>query len=128
VLPARGEADWVNDQVPVTGAAKSAKAVVGDSTAQTPAKLPHMTASTPSIAVDPVSGVEANGTIKNDSSVEQRALIVYAVARKGGRVVAAGRGEIPRLKPGKSGTYHIFFIGNPRGGRVSVTAPPTVLQ
>jgi hypothetical protein len=128
VLPARGEADWVNDQVPVTGAAKSAKAVVGDSTAQTPAKLPHMTASTPSIAVDPVSGVEANGTVKNDSSVEQRALIVYAVARKGGRVVAAGRGEIPRLKPGKSGTYHIFFIGNPRGGRVSVTAPPTVLQ
>lgn len=128
VLPPRGEADWVNDQVPVTAPAKSVKAEVGASTAKPPANVPHLTATAPSLAVDPVSGVEASGKVKNDSNVEQRALVVYAVARKGRRVVAAGRGQIQRLKPGKQANYHIFFIGNPRGGRVSVTAPPTVLQ
>jgi hypothetical protein len=84
--------------------------------------------SDPSISVDPVSGVEATGTVENVSRVEQRALILYAVARKGKRVVAAGRGEVARLKVGRKASYHIFFIGNPRGGHVTVTAPPTVLQ
>jgi len=50
--------------------------------------------------------------------------VVFAVARRGGRVVAAGRGQIPRLKPGKRVRYQAFFIGNAHGAHVAVSAPP----
>jgi hypothetical protein len=50
------------------------------------------------------------------------------VARRGPKVVAAGRSAIQRLRVGKKGFYHVFFIGNPDGARLSVAAPPTVLQ
>ena len=64
----------------------------------------------------------------NRSDVEQRRLVVACVARRGGRVVAAGRAIVNRLAPGKSASYHVFFIGDPRGARMTVVAPPTVIE
>ena len=61
----------------------------------------------------------AVGFAANRSKVEQRKLVIFAVARKGGRVVAAGRAQINRVKPRKRTRYTIFFIGNPRGARIS---------
>ena len=54
----------------------------------------------------------------------QRKLVIYGVARKGGSVVAAGRAQIKRLKPGKRARYKIFFIGNPRGARARGRGAP----
>jgi hypothetical protein len=49
------------------------------------------------------------------------------VARKGDKVVAAGRGLIGRLKAGtKPVNYHIFFIGDPKGAQVDITSFPTL--
>lgn len=79
--------------------------------------------------MDSASGVEASGTVVNRSRVEQRLLVVSCIARKGGRIVAAGRAQIERLKVGpKKVPYHVFFIGDPRGAQLSVSAPPTILE
>ena len=60
--------------------------------AAAPANLPKLHAHGPTtLKNDPVSGMEAAGAVTNRSKVEQKALIVYCVARKGSRVVAAGR-------------------------------------
>ena len=53
--------------------------------------------------------------------------MIFAVGTKGGRIVAAGRGQIRRVKPGKRARYQIFFIGNPKGASLALSAPPTTL-
>jgi hypothetical protein len=130
VLPPRSDFVWVNDQVTPSGTAKSVDVKVGRSPGPPPSggKLPQLDVTAPTLKSDPVSGVEATGTVTNRSRVEQVELIVYCVARRGGKVVAAGRSGIARLQPGKKKAYHVYFIGDPTGGKLAVAAPPTVLQ
>ncbi len=69
------------------------------------------------------------GTVTNDSGIEQHGLTLFAVARKGDQVVAAGRGGIDTIPPdGGERPYHIYFIGDPKGAQVTVTAPPSTLE
>lgn len=128
LLPAHGELVWVNDQVTPDNPPKRVKAVVGAASAPVPDKLPAIGVTSKGISIDPVDGPEVNGRVTNRSQVEQRKLIVFAVARKGSKVVAAGRGQVNRLKGGKSAPFHVFFIGNPRGAKLTLAAPPTVLR
>jgi hypothetical protein len=118
---------WVNDQVQPAGSAATAKAVVGVA-GTPPADLPKTRVTPGTLVQDPVSGIEATGYVYNDSKIEQRKLVVYCVARKGKKVVAAGRGVIQKIKAGRRGRYHVFFIGNPAGAELQVAAPPTVLR
>ncbi len=117
---------WVNDQVFAAG--PKLKAVVGATSERAPAKLPEIDVSPPKLGGDPTSGIAVEGRVANRSEVLQRKLVIYAVARRGGRIVAAGRGQIERLKPGASAGYQIFFIGNPEGAQVELAAPPTTFQ
>ena len=123
---------WVNDQVAATatGAAGRARAEIGvQKSAAAPAAIPATRVGKARLVDDPVSGVEATGYVFNDSkTVEQRNIFVYCVARRGGHVVAAGRSRIERIKPGRRGRYHVYFIGNPRGAKLELKAPPTVLK
>jgi hypothetical protein len=119
---------WVNDQLQPSGIPKSAKVTIGEPEAKPPAKLPELVVSPPKIGHD-VSGAKVSGTVTNRSQLDQSQLVLFAVARQGGRVVAAGRGLIKKSKVGaKPAPYVIFFIGNPEGGDVTIDAPPTVLQ
>jgi hypothetical protein len=120
--------DWVNDQVLAVRPAKSVKVKVGEAKDELTGDVPELDVSKPKLEVDPVSGVEASGKVTNKSGIEQTRLVLYAVARKGGKIVAAGRGVIQRLKTDKPSDYHIFFIGDPRGADVSVAAPPVVFK
>ena len=126
-LPARQTIAWVNDQVTVADAPTSVRAIVGAAHTPLSSKPPKIEVSAPELSVDPVSGIEAEGKVTNSSQVDQRNLVLFCVAWHGRRIVAAGRGQIQRLVAGKTAKYHIFFIGNPRGARLSVQAPPTVL-
>jgi hypothetical protein len=128
VLRPGEQLSWVNDQVQPTARPKRVKAKVGEQRGRAPARLPRIEISPPKLEVDPTSGVLAVGKLVNRSGVLQRNLVVYAVARKGARVVAAGRGAVEKLKPHDKATYQVFFIGNPRGAQVSLAAPPTVLR
>jgi hypothetical protein len=116
---------WVHDQVLATGKGKSVKAKVGVERAKAPARIPEIRVTPPKLEVDPTSGTLAVGRLVNRSKVLQRNLVVYAVARKGNRIVAAGRAAVERLKPGASAAYQVFFIGDPRGARLTLAAPPT---
>jgi len=126
LLPGHGTLLWVNDQVQLPAPGRNARARTGAGRPGPAAKrIPRIVVSRPRLEQDPVSGVAANGKVTNDSKVEQRKLVVYAVAVKHGRPVAAGRAQVNKLKPGKRANYQIFFIGNPRGAKVQVVAPPT---
>jgi hypothetical protein len=126
LLPGK-EFVWVNDQVIAAESPRNVRAKVGTGPAVN-GGVPRVTLTRPRLEQDPVSGVAATGFAANRSKVEQRKLVVFAVASKGSRVVAAGRGQISRLKAGKRGRYTVFFIGNPSGARISVAAPPTRLR
>jgi hypothetical protein len=118
--------DWVDDQILATGTPKTVDVKVGVTQVTLPPNPPQVEASPPKLKNDPYSGLQVEGTVKNDSPIQQIGLTLFAVARKGGKVVAAGRGGIKTIAPnGGTRPYHIYFIGNPKGADVTVTAPPS---
>ncbi len=127
VVKPGGQVFWVNDQVLATAPPKSVDVKVGE--AKGLPAVPEIEVSKPKLEKDPASGIEATGTVTNKSGIEQTDLVLYAIARKGGKIVAAGRGMVAKLKAdGKPETFHIFFIGNPTSADVSVIAPPVNLK
>lgn len=126
-IPAGGDAEWVNDQVLASGKPVSVKVKVGASSDSYSGKIPDISVSDPTIEGDPVSGLEATGTVVNRTGAEQERLLLYAIGRRGGKVVAAGRGAIEHMKATtKPLHYDIFFIGNPTGTDLEVTQFPTL--
>lgn len=126
-VPAGGDVEWVNDQVLATGEPKSVKVKVGASTDSYSGEMPAIEVSAPRIEGDPVSGLEATGTVVNGTGTEQERLLLYAIGRRGGKVVAAGRGAIEHMKATtKKLHYDIFFIGNPTGTDLEVVQFPTL--
>lgn len=126
-VPAGGDVEWVNDQVLATGKPKSVKVKVGASTDSYSGEMPEIEVSGPTIEGDPVSGLEVTGTVVNRTGTEQERLLLYAIGRRGGRVVAAGRGAIEHMKATtKELHYDIFFIGNPTGTDLEVVQFPTL--
>jgi hypothetical protein len=119
--------DWVNDQLTAQG--KTAKVTIGQAEGKAPpGELPEIDVSTPRPGND-FSGPKVSGTVTDKSELDQSHLILFAVARQGGRIVAAGRGQIKALKnDARPAPYVIYFIGNPVGADVTIQAPPTVLQ
>lgn len=118
---------WVNDQVVSTGRPAQADTKIG--------AAKSVTGSTPQIEIrgahlerDPVSGIAAKGRVFNHSQVLQRRLPIFCVARSRDTVVAAGRAILEKVKPGKGAPFTIFFIGDPRGARLTLTPLPTILK
>jgi hypothetical protein len=126
-IPAGGDVEWVNDQVLAARPPKSVKVKVGEGGGSYSGTLPEIEVSTPRLQGDPVSGIEAAGDVVNRSGEEQGRLLLYVIARKGGRIVAAGRGAIEHLKAGtKPLHYDVFFIGDPTGAELQLTQFPTL--
>jgi hypothetical protein len=127
VLEPGQETVWVDDQIPSTATPPAkVSARVGES--------PAISGQTPQLSVegvhsfeDPSSGIGEEGTVVNRSNVTQQRLVVYAVGRRAGRVVAAGRAILPELAAGQSAPFQVFFIGNPRDAKFEVSAPATTL-
>jgi hypothetical protein len=120
---------WVNDQVmPTSGRATSLGAKAGAGEPAPP------TAATVDIAVegarlegDPASGVTVVARAVNRSQVDQQDLVIAGVARRGGKLVAAGRAIVPRLGAGDRERFQIFYIGDPRGAELTFDAQPSTL-
>ncbi len=113
---------WVDDQVQATGVAASATALVG--AAKTASKIPKLTVSGTHLSEEAGSQIES-GSVANPSSVTQQDLVVYAVARNGSKIVAAGRAVLPEVTAGTTVPFQIYFVGDPKGAKVEVSAPPT---
>jgi hypothetical protein len=126
-IPAGGEVEWINDQVLATGKPKSVKVKVGASTDTYSGPLPDIEVTEPKLEGDPVSGLEATGKVVNRTGEEQKRLLLYVVARSGGKVVAAGRGAIEHMKAStKPLQYDVFFIGDPAGAKLELTQFPAL--
>jgi hypothetical protein len=123
-LPAHGVATWIDDQVPATGDPVSVTAIAGVS--------PVVSGALPEIEVAGVHPSEesgsatAAGTVRNRSSVTQRTLVVYAVARRAGRIVAAGRAILPEVAPGGAVPFQAFLVGSAPGATLQAEAPATM--
>jgi hypothetical protein len=118
---------WVDDAIVNVRGAHAVSARIGAGTA---VRLPAgpLRISGVRLERDASGAVTAVGRIVNASSIAQVRLVVFATARRGGRVVAAGRAVVPRLKPGAKGSrFTIFFVGDPTGARLSLQAPPVSL-
>ncbi len=114
---------WIDDQLPVDPTGGRARITPGQ--AKPPSgPVPLLVVSHPTLSVDPTSGPEAKGRVVNRSRVLQLRLVVFVTARKGGRLVAAGRGVVNKLAPGAVGSYSAFFIGDPTGATLTAEAPP----
>jgi hypothetical protein len=123
-LPAHGKAVWVDDQLTLTGAPGAVTARVGEGQPATGAP-PKVELGAHQLEREP-SGEVLSGTLTNHSSVLQHELPVYAVATRGGRTVAAGRGVVNSLGPGASSKFQIFLIGaSAQGAKLTLSAPPS---
>jgi hypothetical protein len=117
-------ATWVDDQLPATGAPASVSARVGEAPSVASA-LPQLTIGATQLSEDPASGTVANGSVRNRSAVEQRGLVVFAVGRRAGRVVAAGRAIVPELAAGASAPFQVSLVGEAKGAQLQFAAPPS---
>lgn len=123
-IPAHGRLTWIDDQIQGTGKGLQPTAKVGEAPAVSGA-VPSITVSGSHLIEEPSSGAGAEGSVVNHSSISQSELIVYAVVRNGKQVLAAGRAVLPEAPAGASTRFQLFFVGDPRGGKLEVTAPPT---
>jgi hypothetical protein len=125
---ARGRtAYWVHDQVIAPAKPASVDVHVAASKAPRPRSVPDVRLRGVHLTHDD-SGLLVKGVVQNRSAVPQRNMPIYAVATKGGRVVAAGRALIERLDPEpqkKPTVFRIYFIGDPSGAALDVRAIPS---
>jgi len=92
-------------------------AVAGDA-ARAPATLPR-------IDVAPAAG---GALVRSRTDVPQYGLPVYALARRGGRLVAAGRATVAQLGSSRSATVGLRMVGAPRGAHIQLEALPTIFE
>jgi hypothetical protein len=126
-IPAGGESEWVHDQILATGRPARVEVKVGAGGKRFGGEQPRIAVSEPELEGDPFSGVLAGGEVEYESGEDLERLLLYAIATKGGEIVAAGRGAIEPLKPKpKSFAYNIYFIGDPRGAEVEIAQFPSL--
>jgi hypothetical protein len=126
LLPAHGEATWIDDQIQAAGTPARVSARVGEAPAAGGA-TPALSVGAMHTSEDATNGLSAEGVVVNHSAVTQQNLVVYALARRAGRIVAAGRAVLPEALARRSTPFQVFFIGSPRGAKLQVSAPPSTL-
>lgn len=118
--------DWVHNQVLPSGKPDSVKVKVGETTSTLDGSLPDIEVNEPEYEQDPVSGINAAGSAINHTDEVHKRLLVYGVSRNGDEIVAAGRAALEDMKPERERIYHIYFIGDPEQGELSVSSFPTL--
>jgi hypothetical protein len=126
---ARGaRAWWVNDQL--LGAESGSKLQVRVGAAASTTSVPDVKVRDVHFE-DNATGRYLTGVVVNHTGKVQTNLPVFAVAVRGGKVVAAGRSLVAKVAPGdptKKPRFQVFFIGDPQGAKVHVTVAPNVKE
>lgn len=120
LLAAHATSLWVEDQVQTTAAPASVEAKVGEG--ETIAQAPPQDAVTDARLVEGV----AEGSLDNRSHSSQSEVILYAVARRGGQIVAAGSALVPTVEAGASAHFQAALVGNARGAQLEVSVGGSV--
>lgn len=121
-LPAHGSVTWVDDQLPRLNEPASISAIAGEA-ALANGPQPHVEVAGEHLAE--ASTGEIAGTVHNRSNVTQQHLVVYVVARRAGRIVAAGRAVLAEVASGASVPFQAFLVGSAAGASLQAEAPAT---
>jgi hypothetical protein len=119
LIPAHAVLTWIDDQVQASGVPVSVSAKVGEGTPSN-AAVPELSVQGAHLAEG-----ETEGNVVNHSQVSQQELVVNALARRAGKIVAAGRAVLPAASAGAATPFQIFFVGSPTGAQLEVSAPAT---
>jgi hypothetical protein len=123
LLPAHGKVVWIDDQIQAASAA-SVTARVGEGTPAS-GSAPRLAIAETHLASESPGSSTLEGAVRNPSGTAQPELVINAVARRSGRVVAAGRAVLASLEPGASTPFEVFFVGSATGEQLEVSAPAT---
>lgn len=121
-LPAHATLTWVDDQVPAAGGPAGVSAIAGEAPA---ASGPEPQIEVAGVHLAEASAGEAGGTVRNRSHVTQQHLVVYVIARRAGKIVAAGRAVLSEVAAGASIPFQAFLVGAPAGATLAASAPPS---
>lgn len=123
LLPAHGKIVWIDDQLQAPSAA-SVAARVGEGTPAS-GQSPRLTIAETHLASESPGSSTLEGAVRNPSTTAQPELVIDAVARRGGHVVAAGRAVLASLEASASTPFQVFFVGSAAGAQLEVSAPAT---
>lgn len=115
LLPAHSTTIWVNDQVQSSPSPASVSAKVGEGERETQAP-PSLTV----VGVHLNEG-EAEGSLANNSQVSQHELVLYAIARRAGAIVAAGTAIVGAAEAHSSEHFQASLVGSPQGAQLEVS-------
>jgi hypothetical protein len=90
------------------------------------AKPGSRAASLPRLQAEDLDGGRVR--VRNRSDIPQVDLPVYAVARAGGRYVAAGRASIPKLSGDSEATVAVPLVGARNAPQIQVHVLPTIFE
>jgi hypothetical protein len=122
LLPGQ-ETIWVDDQVTAGGTPATASALVGEGT-QASGGIPQLSISGTHLNAEASAEATLSGSVANHSQTAQQNLVVYAVARRGVKIVAAGRAVLPEVPAkGTNVPFQIYFVGDPSGAQIQTSAP-----
>jgi hypothetical protein len=122
LVPAHGETTWVDDQAQGVNGSAKLSAEVGEGSA-VHGSPPVVVVLNHRLESEPGGGTTVAGSVANRSQVEQKELVVFAVARRAGKITAAGRAVLESVPAGTTSRFQIFLIGNATGASIEVTAP-----
>ncbi len=125
---------WVDDQV-LASAPSSVQVRVGAPRGSRARRaltaVPAVKASVVGLGSEALAGPYMTGAVTNRSGVALHNMPIFAVALRGGRVVAAGRALVPSLPASPAArptSFRIYFVGSPAGAHIELTPAPTVAQ
>ena len=117
------ETIWIDDQVTASGVPASASALVGEGK-QASGSIPRLSISGTHQSAEAGAETTLSGSVTNHSQTAQQNLVVYAVARRGVKIVAAGRAVLPEVPAqGTNISFQIYFVGDPSGAQIQTSAP-----
>jgi hypothetical protein len=117
---------WVDDQVLGSQSTTGVRVRIGTGNAPRSGALRPL--GTSGTRVSEQAGLSVlSGKLVNHSGRSQNDVPVYAVAVRGGKVVAAGRAVVsePSQRAGASVPFQIYMVGDTAGAKIELTAVPT---
>lgn len=125
LLRPHASAWWVNDQVLVNQPSTGVKVRVGTGSRAGSHAPAALVARTTHVVGRPGAST-VSGELVNEGSRAQRQVPVFAVALRGGKVVAAGRVLVAKLagRHGASARFQIPLVGDASKAKIELTAVP----
>lgn len=117
LLPPGVPTTWIDDQVSASGRPARVSVLVGEGRSVR-GRLPKIRVQGARMH----GSEEVQGSVSNRSAVTQSELVIEAVARRAGRIVAAGRAVLPEVGAAASSSFQLYLIGNPKGAALQLSA------